>query len=197
MRLKYLLPILTLVLAAPLWAGAPVQTVKDIDQYRAGLEKHLSAGKFSIRMFVKPVGKPGGWKEILRDKDLDRLCKNGCTDSLSAYRRGGHILVVSLESGDPKGDWSRYVESYFREDGTLALSRLDFRVHQTGSDGKPTLVQSVRYRYYSPEGKILKQTHPEYRDLRMKKTLPKEDLPETEWIVYAHSSDLPVAKLLK
>ncbi len=197
MRFKRLFPILLLVLASPLWAGAPVQSVKDIDQYRAGLEKDLSGGKFSIRMFVKPIGKSGDWKEILRDKDLDRLCKNGCTDSLSVYRKEGRVQVVSLESGDPKGDWSRYVESYFREDGTLALSRLDFRIHRTGSDGKPTLVQSVRYRYYSPEGKILKQTHPEFRDLRMKKTLSKADLPETEWIVYAHTSDLPVAKTPK
>ena len=197
MRLKQLLPILTLVLVSPLWAGAPIQSVKDIDQYRAGLEKDLSAGKFSIRMFVRPVGKSGDWKEILRDKDLDRLCKNGCTDSLSVYHKEGRVQVVSLESGDPKGDWSRYVESYFREDGTLALSRLDFRIHQTGSDGKPTLVQSVRYRYYSPEGKMMKQTHPEYRDLRLKKSLSKATLPETEWIIYAQSSGLPVAKLLK
>jgi hypothetical protein len=197
MRLKHLLPILSLILASPILAGAPIQSVKDIDQYRAGLEKDLSAGKFSIRMFVKPVGKSGEWKEILRDKDLDRLCKGGCTDSLSAYRRDGKVLVVSLESGDPKGDWSRYVESYFREDGTLALSRLDFRIHQTGSDGKPTLIQAVRYRYYSPEGKILKQTHPEFRDMRMKKALPKAELPETEWPVYPHASDLPVMKPLK
>ena len=69
--------------------------------------------------------------------------------------KNGKLVVAELNSETNSGDWSKFVQYYFRDDGTLAKMRTTFAGFMVFSEhGGGRIVQE---RIYSSKGKLLQK----------------------------------------
>jgi hypothetical protein len=92
------------------------------------------------------------WKEFKSRRARE---KEFFEDVADVWMKNGKPLVAELNSETNSGDWSKFVQYYFRDDGTLAKMRTTFAGFMVFSEhGGGRIVQE---RIYSSKGKLLQK----------------------------------------
>jgi len=75
-------------------------------------------------------------------------------DAADVWMKNGKPVVAEWNSETNSGDWSKFVQYYFRDDGTLAKMRTTFAGFMVLSDHGGRIVQE---RIYNSKGKLLQK----------------------------------------
>ena len=139
----------------------------------------------------------GDWKKFSSEKALEAHRETSETYSIAyAWRSGGKVAGVTFTLFSPSGDWTKYVHSYYRPDGSLAKSKVDYRTFY----GDLIVEQDI---YFNKAGKVIKQRD---RVLDLTTHKPKKIGPDMREHVasmkkeidhHMSTSKLPFAKLIK
>jgi hypothetical protein len=194
-------PIQILLLIALLAAVAPAQaTIKAIDTYAKGIDRHTASRKNPKVVFADTSDHTGtskaNWRKFASEKALEKHRETSETYSIAyTWAKNGELVASNFTLFSGSGDWAKYVNHYFRPDGTLAKVEVDYRTFH----GDFIVEQNL---YYSPSGKLIKKTTA-YKDLQTGK--PKK--PEAGYLddnsellagdIYKAVAKLPFARLIK
>ena len=135
------------------------------------------------------------WREFASPAELDKFRDSSETYSVAYnWRRSGSIVRSNFTLFSPSGDWTQYLNHYFRPDGTLAKLTSEMRTFA----GNVILIEEL---YFDRSGKRvgLKKT---YLDLTSKKPKTKSQIAELretyldETAFYRTRSSLPFTSLL-
>ena len=159
-----------------------------IDAYARSIDKM----PLKHRYFGDAAGENGPpmWAEFPTMKDLNGAAEGGkvYTACVTGWSRG-KLLLATFTFSSPSGDWARFVNYYYRPDGTLAKRDGSFSF----LPGNYIIREVDRYAIR----KLLSRTF-EYRDLNTNKPLrhhvqsPMPDAP-----VYRTTASLPFFGLLR
>ncbi len=173
-------------------------TVASIDTYAKEVDRHVKRSAKIVFADVSDYegGKRAQWRRFASEKELEAHRENSETYSIAfTWSRGGKLVAANFTLFSPSGDWTKYVNHYFRPNGTLAKVEVDYRTFH----GDFIVERNI---YYGATGKPLKTTTA-YKDLQSGK--PKK--PEAGYLgdnsellagdIYKTVRRLPFARLLK
>ena len=187
-----------LLVAMALSASAQTAEIKTIDAYCKTVDALTKKTKSPELVFADvsdyEANAKAKWQRFASEKALDKHREKTEAYTIAyAWRKNGKIAASNFTYFSPSGDWTKYVFSYFREDGTLAKAAIDYRTFQ----GDLIVLQDL---YFDKSGKLLKKKT-RFRDLSTNK--PKKatkdfmgasDLSETDY--YKTTKKLPFAHLI-
>ena len=134
------------------------------------------------------------WRKFASEKALDKFRENSETYSIAYnWQSGGRVIASNFTLFSGSGDWVKYNNHCFREDGTLAVLESDYRTFNGD-------FMVVRRRYFDTNGKLTSKSV-KFLDLTTRK--PKDassgvmgdDADEVDY--YTKTSKLPFAHLLR
>jgi len=111
-------------------------------------------------------GEKSRWREFKSEEEREEVVTEN--DKANVFAKVGAVVLANYTFQSPSGDWSHYVDYYFREDGSLA------RIHARLNTfyGNMTV---IRERFYDPKGKLLSSSQ-QFLDLdTQKKKKPGAD----------------------
>lgn len=181
-------------------AVAAQTTVKAIDTYAKSIDRHTSNSKNAKVVFADvsdyEAGSKAMWRKFASEKALEKHRESTQAYSIAfTWTKGGKLVASNFTLFSPSGDWTKYVNSYYRPDGSLARTFVDYRTFH----GDFIVEQSL---YFNTTGKLLKKTTA-YKDLQTGKPKKPEDgyLSDNSELLagdyYKRTSKLPFAHLLK
>lgn len=171
--------------------------IKAIDAYAKTVDAIVKRRKNPDRVFADTAAMDESkekWRSFASVKALDRFRKKSETYSIAYnWLNGGKIVASNFTLFSASGDWAKYVNHYFRADGTLARVDTDYRTFM----GDFVVLRSF---YFDKSGKQI-DSSVKILDLTTRK--PKEapegvmgDDPK-EVNYYMRTSKLPFARLMK
>jgi hypothetical protein len=198
---KFILPVaalLTFVIAPSHTAAQSGKAaINEIDAYVKTVDGIVKRRRNPDRVFADTADMNSSrekWRRFASIKALDRFRKRSETYSISYnWLSAGKIVASNFTLFSASGDWAKYVNHYFRPDGTLARVDTDYRTFM----GDFVVLRS---RYFDPKGNQISSSV-KYLDLTTRK--PKDagegvmgdDPKEVEY--YLKTSKLPFARLMK
>ncbi|CAN5457856.1 hypothetical protein BH10ACI3_BH10ACI3_01290 [soil metagenome] len=197
---------IALVCAAFLCSDTPAQAaksadVKAIDTYCKSVDAIIKKRKTPELVFADISDynddAKSKWRKFASEKALEKFREKTETYTIAyVWRKNLKLAGVNFTLFSPSGDWTRYIYSYYREDGTLAKVTIEHRTFY----GDYIMLQDI---YFSAAGKVLRKTT-SYKDLATKKPkkLSKEFLEDNKALMkdvdyYMTTGKLPFAHLLK
>lgn len=197
-KTNFIILLLTLMFCISTVVSAQA-TVATIDAYcktvdaltKKSKEPHLIAADTSDYENANATAK---WQKFATEKELEKFRETTETYSIAMnWKKNGKIVASNFTLFSPSGDWAKYVFQYFREDGTLAKVKVDYRTFM----GDLIILQDI---YFNAAGKLLKKTN-RFEDLTTHKPKKvKKDsydpgmLNEVDY--YKTTRKLPFAKLI-
>jgi hypothetical protein len=184
-----------LLFAAGLSAQA---TVKEIDAYSKTVDALVKRQKSPDRVFADTADMNATrerWRSFASIRALDRHRKKSETYSIAYnWLKGGKIAASNFTLFSGSGDWIKYLNHYFRPDGTLARVDADYRTFMGD-------FMVIRRRYFDRSGKQISSSV-KYLDLTTQKPKKPEDGgvmgdDPKEIDYYKKTSKLPFAALMK
>jgi hypothetical protein len=139
--------------------------------------------------------KRGKWQTFPSEKALEKHREKSETYSIAyVWKKAGKVAATNFTIFSPSGDWTRYVYSYYRPDGTLSRADIDYRTFY----GDLMVLQKY---YFDPAGKVIKKTT-SVLDLMTKKPKKRgtEFSSQAELMTgefYTRTSKLPFASMIK
>lgn len=163
------LAILTLQVAAASAQSLKAQ-VKSIDAYCKTIDALAKKTKKIVVAdtsdYMDENAKPK-WQKFASEKALEKFREDTETYSIAFnWLKNGKIVLSNFTNFSPSGDWTKYTNHYFRQDGTLAKAAIDYRTFQ----GDIIVLRSI---YFDANGKELTTTT-KYKDLNTQKTKTPE-----------------------
>ncbi len=159
---------LSVIFCLCLGTNASAQTdVRSIDAYSKKIDAFTSANKRAVVVIADTSdytdqNSKAKWRKFASEKALETFRdKTEVYNVALNWLRGGKVIASNMTLSSPSGDWAKYVYHYFREDGTLARVKIDYRTFQ----GDFLILQN---RYFDRNGKLLKKTTA-YQDLQTHK----------------------------
>ncbi len=177
--MKKILQITIFALTLSVCAAAQTAETRSIDAYCKTID---SVTKRSAKLVFADTSDynddaKAKWQKFASEKALDKFRKTTETYSIAyAWKKNGKIAATNFTLFSPSGDWSEYIFSCYREDGTLAKTSIDYRTF----NGDLIMLQD---RYFSSSGRLLRKTT-KYQDLQTHK--PKKP----EGFIDGNSSEL-------
>lgn len=175
-------------------------TVVAIDAYAKSIDRY-TAGRKNAKVVFADVsdyeeGSKAKWRKFASEKALDRHREQSEAYTIAyTWTKDRKFAASNFTLFSPSGDWTKYVNSYYRPDGTLAKVEIDYRTFH----GDFIVEQE---RYFSPAGKLLRKKTA-YKDLQS----GKRKKPEAGYLsdnsellagdYYKTVAKLPFARLLK
>ena len=151
------LAFVTLIVAQTPSAAKPTNEPSEVTAIDAYC-KELDAFKNSKRNRARILGAEVDQTEIPKWKEFKSRRARGKAffeDVADVWMKNGKLVVAELNSETNSGDWSKFVQYYFRDDGTLAKMRTTFAGFMVFSEhGGGRIVQE---RIYSSNGKLLQK----------------------------------------
>ena len=181
--------------SSSLFAQKPATTdVRQIDSYVKSIDRIVHRRKEPDMVFADTGDYDGDrpdWKRFASIKELDKSRDEKETYSVAYnWREKGKLAAANFTYFSPSGDWSQYVEHYFRPNGSLAFVRAELRTFE----GDCAIKQKY---YFDRKGRRLKRTV-SYFDLNTNK--PKKPCVGADALkfdYYTSVGKLPFASLLK
>jgi hypothetical protein len=188
------------ILAAGILAAPAISqtTVASINTYVKGIDRYARRAPKVLFADVSDYenSRKAEWRKFASEKALEKHREASEAYSIAyTWSRGGRLVAANFTLFSPSGDWTKYVNHYFRSDGTLAKVEVDYRTFH----GDFIVEQNI---YYGPTGKLLRITTA-YKDLQTGK--PKK--PEAGYLddnsdllagdIYKRIAKLPFAGLIK
>ncbi len=130
-------------------------TIRSIDAYVRSMDAFVSSRKEPDLVVADTAeinaSKPA-WKRFESAAALDKAREEHETYTIAYnWKRNGRIAAANFTYFSPSGDWSQYVNHYFRSDGTLAMVSAELRTFMDDC--------VVRQRFYfNSAGKRLMKT---------------------------------------
>jgi len=180
--------------------GVATQTtdVRNINSYVRSIDSFVKNGR-NILIVANTADydkeKPE-WKRFDSEADLEKFREKTETYTIAYnFRKGGNLVASNFTKFSPSGDWAKYLNHYFRNDGSLAKVTRELRTFY----GDFIVIEDL---YFDRKGKQLKKSV-RYLDLTSHKPKKpsKEDLDGFDFTLkekdfYKRSSNLPFAELL-
>lgn len=139
--------------------------IKRIDAYVRSIDRIANRKKDPDRVFADtadPEDKEAKWKRFDSTKALDKFRESKETYSVAYnWRSHGKIVASNFTLFSESGDWAKYINHYFRADGSLAKVRSELRTFY----GDYIVIEDI---YFDTKGKRLKRAI-KYLDLTTKK----------------------------
>ena len=151
------LTLVTLIVAQTPSAVKPTtksSEVAEIDAYCKELDDFKNSGRNRARILGAELNQTEvpKWKEFRSRRARGKAFFEDVAD---VWMKNGKVVVAELNSETNSGDWSKFAQYYFRDDGTLAKMRTTFAGFMVFSDhGGGRIVQE---RIYSAKGKLLRK----------------------------------------
>jgi len=169
--------------------------VAAIDAY----SKELDAFKNSKGNRARILGAEVDQTEVSKWKEFESRHARGKAffeDVADVWMKNGKLVVAELNSETNSGDWSKFVQYYFRDDGTLAKMRTTFAGFMVFSEhGGGRIVQE---RIYSSNGKLLqKRLHCYELEKKHRRIKCSGDYSNYDGTYYRRAQDLAFYGLLK
>ena len=164
--------------------------------------KKLEAFKNSKRNRVRILGAGADetdvpkWKEFKSRRAREEALNSILDNVADVWMNNGKLMIAELNFETNSGDWSKFVQYYFRDDGTLAKMRATFAGFMVFSEhGGGRIVQE---RIYSSTGKLL-QKRLDCFELEKKNRRIKcsGDYSNYDGTYYRRAQNLPFYGLLK
>jgi hypothetical protein len=196
-RLLIYFVVVSSALLVPAEAQRPtgVRTVVEIDTYARSIDifiKRNPNARFIVADVSSQDDEEPRWKQFASEAELEKFRESRETYTVAYnFRKSGRIVASNFTNFSPSGDWARYTDHYFREDGSLAKMRSELRTFY----GDFKVIKEL---YFDRRGKQLKRSV-HYLDLTTNKPKkPTRDLLEgmAETEHYMHVNKLPFADLL-
>ena len=152
-----ILALVTLIVAQRPGAAKPrteSSEVVAIDVYCKELDDFKNSGRNRAHILGAELNQTEvpKWKEF---KSRRARGKTFFEDVADVWMKNGKLVVAELNSETNSGDWSKFVQYYFRDDGTLAKMRTTFAGFMVFSEhGGGRIVQE---RIYNSNGKLLQK----------------------------------------
>ncbi len=174
--------------------------IKTIDAYCKNIDAIQKKRKLPDLVFADTSSgyekneKPA-WRKFASTKALDKFRDTSETYTVGYnWLKKGKIVLSDFTFSSPSGDWAEYIYSYYRDDGTLAKAKIDYRTFM----GDIMVLQNL---YFKKSGELLKKTV-KYQDLTTHK--PKQVTEDSfdssilkEVKYHKTTRTLPFAQLLK
>lgn len=171
--------------------------IKQIDEYTRSIDKITKGRQEPDLIFADTAQdeeKPK-WQRFSSTKDLDKFRETTETYTVAYNWRAKRKIVASnFTLFSASGDWAKYIDHYFRSDGSLSKVRSELRTFY----GDYIVIEDI---YFNSRGRLLKRTV-KYLDLTTKK--PKKPTSDffsdnttaSEADYFKRTDLLPFAKLL-
>jgi hypothetical protein len=163
--------------------------------------KELDAFKNNKRNHALILGAEGDKPEVQKWKEFkSRRARgeafNGILENVAdVWMKNGKPVVAEFNFETNSGDWSQFVQYYFRDDGTLAKMRSTFAGFMVLSEHGGRIVQE---RIYSSNGKLLqKRLHCFELEKKDRPTKCSGDYSKYDGTYYRRAQDLGFYGLLK
>jgi len=92
------------------------------------------------------------WKKFSSSESLEKFrSETDIFNSANNWLKEGKLVMSAITLSSPSGDWAKYLDLYFRRDGTLAKSESELRTF----DGEFAAKQNF---YFDRKGNLLKRT---------------------------------------
>ena len=104
-------------------------------------------------------GEKSQWREFKSEEEREEVVTDN--DKANVFAKNGAVVLANYTFQSPSGDWSHYVNYYFREDGALARIHAELNTFY----GNMTV---IRERFYDPKGRLLSSSQ-QFLDLETKK----------------------------
>lgn len=178
--------------------AARTTTVVGIEAYAKSIDKMVESRKTPDLVCADVADQEkdenAKWQKFDSEAALEKFRETTETYTIALnWRKNGKLVASNFTFFSPSGDWAKYVYQYFREDGSLAKVKVDYRTFE----GDLIILQNI---YFSPAGKLLKKTN-RFEDLtthkpkRVKKdSFDQGMLNEVDY--YKTTRKLPFAKLI-
>src|SRR5215510_1577797 len=158
----------------------------ELDDYA---KRNLKLGRLFGDVSSGMEGEKSQWREFKSEEERDEVVTEN--DKANVFAKDGAVVLANYTFQSPSGDWTHYVNYYFREDG--ALARIHARLNTFY--GNMTV---IRERFYDPKGRLLSSSQ-QLLDLETKKR--KKPGTDGEFIdepipVYRTVKALPFYKLM-
>lgn len=130
-------------------------TIRSIDAYVRSIDAFVSSRKEPDLVVADTAeinaSKPA-WRRFESVAALDKAREENETYTIAfSWKRNGKIAVSNFTYFSPSGDWSQYVNHYFRSDGTLAMVSAELRTFMDDC--------VIRQRFYfNSSGRRLRKT---------------------------------------
>lgn len=197
--IKHFVVMIFLLLTAPASFAQNAENAK-IDALVRSIDRVVKKTKSPELVFAE-ISDTGStkddWHKFASEAALEKHRKTSETYSIAyCWRKGGKLAAANFTLFSASGDWTKYVNSYYRPDGTLAKVAVDYRTFH----GDIILEQDL---YFNTKGDRIKKVQ---RVLDLQTHKPKKvtrDIRESaesmakEVDYYKSTSTLPFAKLLK
>lgn len=180
-------------------AGISAQSaaVKSINSYCKVAAALQNQRKTPELIFADTAGQEDNkekWRSFVSEKALEKFRKNSETYTIAYnWRRGGKIIASNFTLFSGSGDWVKYNNHCFRDDGSLARIESDYRTFMGD-------FQVIRKRYFDETGKAIGSSV-RYLDLKNGKPKAAKDgvMGDDPELVdyYKKTSKLPFAHLVK
>ena len=191
----------SLLLLIGLSSESPAQArksaeVKRIDAYCKTVDAIRKKHKKPDLIFADTAGMNEDkekWRAFASEKALDKFREKSETYSIAYnWQSGSRVIASNFTLFSGSGDWVKYNNHCFREDGTLAVLESDYRTFNGD-------FMVVRRRYFDRSGKLISKSA-KFLDLQTRK--PKDassgvmgdDADEVDY--YARTSKLPFVHFL-
>jgi hypothetical protein len=168
-----------------------------IDRYVSSLSKlRRKAPTYVFADVADYEAKAPKWEKFRSEAALEKHRDGGSEAYTIAYvwAKNGKVVGTNVTHFSPSGDWTEYVYSYYRPDGSLARADVDFRTFY----GDLMILQKV---YFDAAGKVIKRTK-KSMDLmtRKPKKAGADFTPDSELMsgdFYRTTAGLPFASMVK
>src|SRR5712664_2011608 len=168
--------------------------VAAIDAYCKGLDDFINSQRNRARILGGEVDQTGvtKWKEFKSRRAREKVYLEDVAD---VWMKNGKPVVAEWNSETNSGDWSKFVQYYFRDDGTLAKMRTTFAGFMVLSEHGGRIVQE---RIYSPKGKLLqKRLHCFELEKKHRPIKCSGDYSNYDGTYHRRAQNLPFSGLLK
>jgi hypothetical protein len=171
-----------------------------IDQDRQTIDSAVDKGELPFQHFAKDSNTET-WKTHKSKKEMDAYCENRCFEFADVYFRGQSPVFANGVFTSPSQDWINYVHYYFRANGSVEKISSDLRrfgaMEKNQENQEGFLVEVLRDKYFSPDGKCILVTNPKFINLSAKKIIEGEvEFLDGEWPIYTQIQETPFYHLI-
>jgi hypothetical protein len=130
--------------------------VAAIDAYAKGLDAFKNNKRNHTLFFGAEGDKPEvqKWKQFKSSRAREEAFNSIMDNVADVWMKNGKPVIAEFNFETNSGDWSQFVQYYFRDDGSLAKMRTTFAGFMVLSEHGGRIVQE---RIYSPNGKLLQK----------------------------------------
>jgi hypothetical protein len=199
LRAAFILAVFGLYPAAFVFAQTTAES-RSIDAYCKTVDAIQKRRKLPDLVFADTSSgyekdEKAAWRKFASVKALDKFRDKSETYTVAYnWLKNGKVVLSTFTLSSPSGDWAEYINSYYREDGTLAKAKIDYRTFM----GDIIVLQDL---YFNSAGKQIKKNL-RYQDLKTHKpkkvaegSFDSSILNEVDY--YMTTKKLPFANLMK